>query len=552
MNAKVLPYHWDDRQKLYNDYKYLSNLYEVTLQGLTKQLNQIHSTNHSLRYWRIIIGPWLGYFLQVLFDRWSMLKSAFENYEISSCKVLLNENSSFIANDFKHSDDLWIRDKWNEEIYKQLLQENWQNNLELDFVKTNNNRIQKIDDKSRMRSFLAIWRKKFNKYKQLLDDSEKYFFIKTYLPSYIEDDLLIRLGQRPKSWKTLQMPKFKINMAMRDWSINNTNESDEFANIAVRMIPQQIPKTYLEGYNLLLELTSRLNWPKYPEVIFNSNGIQSSFDILKVWTAEQIRRGAKLVVGQHGGNYGIGSFSFSEDHEIAISNCYLSWGWKDKNEPKVQPVGQIKRTMPLEVNEKENNRILLVTNANPRYSNNLFSCTLSSQWLDYLDDQFKFVEKLSEDLQDLLTIRLYTHDYGWEQEKRWKGQYPDLYIDNGKTDIYKLMSKTRLYVSTYNALTYLESFAMDIPTVIFWNPKHWEIRDSALPYFNKLKQVNIFHETPESAALHVREVWDDVYGWWKSKALRKVLDEFKSKYCDVSCDLTDNIEKVLLEHSSNN
>jgi hypothetical protein len=36
MNAEVLSYHWDDRQKLDNDYQYLSDIYEITLQALQK------------------------------------------------------------------------------------------------------------------------------------------------------------------------------------------------------------------------------------------------------------------------------------------------------------------------------------------------------------------------------------------------------------------------------------------------------------------------------------------------------------------------------------
>ena len=37
--------------------------------------------------------------------------------------------------------------------------------------------------------------------------------------------------------------------------------------------------------------------------------------------------GAPLVIAQHGGHYGIGSFSSTEEHELKVSNKYLSWGW---------------------------------------------------------------------------------------------------------------------------------------------------------------------------------------------------------------------------------
>ena len=80
MNADILPYHWDDRNKLYNDYQYLNSLYEDTLNNTKEQLNRIHDVDYSLRYWRILIGPWLAYFMQMVFDRWAMLNFAFKSY----------------------------------------------------------------------------------------------------------------------------------------------------------------------------------------------------------------------------------------------------------------------------------------------------------------------------------------------------------------------------------------------------------------------------------------------------------------------------------------
>jgi len=193
----------------------------------------------------------------------------------------------------------------------------------------------------------------------------------------------------------------------------------------------------------------------------------------------------------------------------------------------------------------------LVTNTNPRYSfQAAFSGTQSSQWLDYLDDQFQFVESLPKRLQDLLTVRLYFQDFAWEQEKRWSDRFSNIALDLGKKNINELIAKSRLYVATYNAATYLQAFTMNIPTVIFWNSQHWEIRDAAIPYFDELKQVGIFHETPESAALHVSEVWDDADGWWKSKPVRDALEQFKSQYCDIDCDLTGNIEAELRAESN--
>jgi putative transferase (TIGR04331 family) len=553
MNAEVLPYHWDDREKLFNDYQYLSDIYENMLKALHKQLNEFHQVDYSLRYWRILVGPWLGWFIQMVFDRWSMLKCAFEKYQISGCKVLLNGESAYIPNDFKHSDNLWIDDNWNEMIYGQLLDEYWKDHIDLEYVTRKDDQVENTyRDNGLIRSSLNSLKQFLlsvgNKYKYWMNSSDDYFFFKTYLPSAIEDELLLRLGQKPKPWATPHIPIVEASMGMRKWTIEKYNEFDEFSNIIDRMIPLHIPTAYLEGYNSLVNLIENLIWPNNPKCIFASNGIQS-LDLLKAWVAQKVENGTRLIIGQHGGHYGIGKWNWIEEHEISISDRYLSWGWSDPDQPKVHPVGQIKNIKPLGINHAEQSKLLLVTNADSRYSYRMFSSTVASQWLDYLEDQFTFTEKLHPRIQNNLTVRLYVHEYGWGQQKRWRDRFPNLAFDLAKNPIHESIARSQLFVSTYNGATYLESFTMNVPTVIFWNPKHWEVRDSVRPYFDDLKKVGIFHETPESAALHVSEVWDDVDGWWKSKSVRKALDQFKSQYCDIDCDLTGNIEAQLRAES---
>ena len=554
MNAEIMPYHWDDRNKLYNDYQYLNNLYENTLKALTKQLNEIHSVSHSLRYWRILAGPWVAFFMQMVFDRWSMLNSAFKSYDINCCKILLTVDNTFIPKDHNEFNNMCIDDNWNEMIYGQLLKEYRKDHIDFEYITIKNDQVENTyrdnglirSSPSSLKQFLLS---AINKYKYWMNSSDDFFFFKTYLPSAIEDELLLRLGQKPKPWATPHIPIVEASMGMRKWIVDKYNEFDEFSNIIGRMIPLHLPTAYLEGYNSLVNLIENLTWPKKPKCIFASNGIQT-VDLLKAWAAQKVEDGTSLTIGQHGGHYGIGKWSMIEEHEISISDRYLSWGWSDPNQPKVHPVGQIKNVRPLGINHAEQSGLLLMTNATPRQSYYLYSTPFSSQWLDYLEGEFIFTENLNPLIYNDMLVRLYVHDYGWEQEKRWNDRFPDLALDLGKKNIFELIAKSRLIVATNNGAVHLEAFTMDIPTVIFWNPNHWEIRDSAVPYFDELKRVGIFHETPESAALHVSEVWDDVDGWWKSKPVRDVLEQFKSQYCDIDCDLTGNIEAELRAESN--
>ena len=554
MNAELIPYHWDDRNKLYSDYQYLNIIYENTLKDLQVQLNEIHNVDHSLRYWRILIGPWLGFFIQMVFDRWAMLKHAFEIHEISGCSIMENDKNTLIPHDMIDFLSVYVDDNWNEMIYGQLLDEYWKDHIDLEYATKKNDQVENTyQNNGLIRSGLSQFKRYLvstcNKYKRWFHNSDKYFLIKTYLPPKIEDELLQRLGQKQKWWKELPVAGVEANMQMRNWLVGEYDSFDKFSNVVSRMISQHIPTAYLEGYNSLVDCIENVAWPKNPKCIFASNGIQY-FDLIKAWVAQKTENGTALLIGQHGGHYGTGLWSFEEDHEISISDRYLSWGWSDPDQPKVYPVGQIKNIRPLGINHAEQSRLLLVTATLPRYSYYMYSVLVSSQWLDYLEDQFTFTEKLHPEIQNNLTVRLYTHDYGWDQQKRWNDRLPNIALDLGKKNIHELIARSRLFISTYNAATYLESFTMNVPTVMFWNPKHWEVCDSAKPYFDDLKKVGIFHETPESAALHVSEVWDDVDDWWKSKPVRKALDQFKSQYCDIDCDLTGNIESELRAESN--
>src|SRR5438105_1323531 len=123
LDAQVLPYHWDDRAKLLADYAYLSGLYEQLLDDLTVQLNQLHAVDHSVRYWRILVGPWLGYFVQMLFDRWTSIQQAVSQYELSETIVLSGREDRLVPNDTAEFTRLFVDDAWNHHVYAAVLQQ---------------------------------------------------------------------------------------------------------------------------------------------------------------------------------------------------------------------------------------------------------------------------------------------------------------------------------------------------------------------------------------------------------------------------------------------
>ena len=85
---------------------------------------------------------------------------------------------------------------------------------------------------------------------------------------------------------------------------------------------------------------------------------------------------------------------------------------------------------------------------------------------------------------------------------------------------------------------------MNIPTIIFWDTKYWEITKSAEKYFDQLKKVGIFHDNPESAARHINKIWNNVDLWWDSKEVKVAVETFKNYYSYKSKKL---VEKIYTE-----
>ena len=50
LDYKTLPYHWDDRKKYYEDYIYLSEVYQQYINELAQSLNTIHLINYFVMY----------------------------------------------------------------------------------------------------------------------------------------------------------------------------------------------------------------------------------------------------------------------------------------------------------------------------------------------------------------------------------------------------------------------------------------------------------------------------------------------------------------------
>ena len=87
-------------------------IYQELCVDLSKELNQLHSVNLSVKSWKIIFGSWLKIFTNICYERSFLIADIFNSHKISKIYGVKNENFQFYSNGtleqrFQAADCLW-------------------------------------------------------------------------------------------------------------------------------------------------------------------------------------------------------------------------------------------------------------------------------------------------------------------------------------------------------------------------------------------------------------------------------------------------------------
>ncbi|MBN4079732.1 hypothetical protein JYT60_00680, partial [bacterium AH-315-C08] len=354
----------------------------------------------------------------------------------------------------------------------------------------------------------------------------KFFFSSSYLSPKSLIRLQVSLGQFPYiSNPVFEIPETPVNLEWRN-QIKLPKTEGRFDDLLNELIPMQIPKSFLERYSEMKNIALRV-YPKKPKVILTGNALYVD-EGFKIWTADQVEQGVKLVGIQHGGNYGTSRLSSFEKHEIDISDRYFSWGWSPKNESKVVPLSGNKLIgIEKAISPNPRGNILWTCVFLPRYFHRVYSTPMGPQVSSYIEDQKNFLKSASKEVAKLLVMRTKPIEYGWQIKDRLKEWDPNVQLDWGDGSFYEKINGSRLVVVTGNATVFLETLAANFPTIMFWDPRYWEVRPEAEPFYNILRQAGILYDTPPAAAEKINDIYINPMEWW----IQPDVQEARSLFC---------------------
>lgn len=135
-----------------------------------------------------------------------------------------------------------------------------------------------------------------------------------------------------------------------------------------------------------------------------------------------------------------------------------------------------------------------------------------------------------------LLVRPYPQDYGWGITDMMRKAAPDAVFDNHRVGTFERFAESRLVVQSYLGTGYLETLALNIPTVCFYDIDTYAFRTEAQPLMDGLESVGILHRSGKAAAHFVAALGDDPEGWWAKPEVQQARQNFVARYANFSSD----------------
>jgi putative transferase (TIGR04331 family) len=529
-NESTLSHHWENRKKFKKDYFYLDELNERVLASLSKALNSYHGTDKDSKYWRIVVGPWLLHFLASTWSHWESIRIAFENNSIDETYVLECDTQRQVpSNSLEAIIQFGESHIWNHLLCARILKCHYSYGVtikKLPYSKVEYNDHSCNNGKKSIKDIATIFLSRIFK---KIQKKQKVVFFSSYFRLRALVKITLKIGQLPiindEFNDVITMPSVSISSRK---AVINLDDKNEFELFIKNNIISYIPISHLEGYNKIINKSKSIL--PFCDVIFTATGHWYN-DFFKVWCAEKVEQGKKLIISSHGGSIAYSSMIFL--HEEKISNVKVVWGTPIDGRQLRLPPNKILGHKHVNKNLKRC-FISIIGLEDSLYVYRCKSGPNSSMILNDYSQKVEFIKRLDIKIQKKLLVRPYSNK-GWNTRQRYIDEFGINKISKHKT-LLEQFNHSKIIVCTYPQTTLFEAMYSGVPTILLYVEDYW---DSFYPQFgdliNKMKEAEIIFSDPFDAAHHINKIWDNPYKWWHSE---KVI--YAREYFFEMCGSVDN------------
>lgn len=519
-NITTLPYIWDSNEKMSLAVAKTDLIYNRVFTILYRRLNQIHSLDKNEDFWNTLLMPWLLPYVQVIYDRYSHLREAKENY-VGVYTITMSEDCYLTPSTPSELSSSTQIDLFNQQIFSQILSYTQMIPFERrGTLRKNKFRYinMKSNFKNKILSFISSTMNRLLASEFILVSSP--YFKTNKLISYLRimicskfkfvfDDLLV-------DFSSDAVPDLKLR---EDLACKVENEFD---SLVLFTLKYNFPILLLEGFKEFSEKVNK-EITYDPSIIYSANSLHWN-DTFRYFVAKR-KKDSRLYYAQHGGNYGIDEFNIPEKIERTLADNFITTGWSDGDI-------KLKKGFSIDLNLKQmkfkkKKEIYYIMTSFPKYLYRFDLSEVSSRMIEYLDFSLSFLRSMNSSLP--VTIRPYHIDFGWNLCERIKKSGINFKVNNSE-DYYQQLSKAKLIIFDHMHTGYLESLSQNIPTIIVLSMKFCNHRKELSEKVKLLRKSKILFNNIKDANEHLDNIAEDPEQWWNSVEVQESKDNFLKSY----------------------
>ena len=537
-NFKIQKHHWTSLPKLKKDAIKLEKYYEEILSKLASKLNEYHKTSYNKNYWRVIIGPWLYFYLISMFDRWETID------RLKKIRKFIIPSFNFKKNIFENYDTInyWNNasqsDSWNNANFLRIIKYKYK---DLKFVKNIikdkkfRTKIIKPKIKNYLSSIVKILVFQLDRIFSKISFLLNQVYIEIFYFSKIDAiNFYLKCNQFPSfNYKTFEYslkPKIKIDLSKRKEIFEPDKVHDDkknFNNFLNNCLVSDFPIAFLESYRYLDNLNSSNNKFK---INFVFSSISQIFnERYKIWLAKMINMGSKHFIVGHGGGLPVIYNNNLFRHELKISKKYISWHkpFHTKHHRMTSPLIKKWNTAYKNFHYDPKNCLILSCDT-LRYPVKIQGYPYVEQYKIWLRDIEILITKLDKKIRNQIVYRCSATDVGFQTDKILKKKFNYLNLsDFNSKSLKDELQRTKISIITYPETVIPECLLSEKPMIITLSPKIYHFMPHVKKMINEMKKNKIFFDNSYEASKFINKIWKDPELWWKNKKTVRAINRLK-------------------------
>ncbi len=542
-SSPAIPSPISSNEKLEKYAGYSNDLSNRVISSLGRYLNIYYGIHFSERFWKIALTPFVYQWISSNYFKYLQLEELRQRPEFQA---------STLAFYFLKNDDKKIHYS-NGDRYLELIQADHLTHLEFQrliavFIKNVNityleNPVQKKLAPARSLKLILA-----GQIDSLISFGGKFYLGNVY--GFSRKDKIKLALKRPLSLIASLASGVFEKVFTTKWDEIPVSLPQTEKNLSAHQFqPQNEFEKYVADFiveNLPLDVLAKIPaqpWPRRVKAWIANLEYENQKSIYQV--ARVVENGGKWLSVQHGGCYGqLYPFTLSSV-EYDLTDHFVSWGWK--NHPPYRP-----KTMALPspmlsklptYKFQGQEKILLVGTFAPLVPFRFDSYMNVANFFEYKKIQINFFKNISPTYQKYLVFR----DYFSKQNL-----FPPMNdflkahnIPRSATRATEEAPDCKLVVIDHCGTTLLQTLAMNVPTIMYWEENICQLSSEALSDFKALMEVGIWHTNEVDAANFINSNYDNIPEWWNSPRTQNAVKTFCQKYALTSENYQESWEKFL-------